>query len=320
MNSVNIFFILYDARSGSTFLSNLLVKNYDIVIPPESNFIIKITKHYKKDTIINTDGNLKDIIDFIYKDDKFKDWRIDKETLYVSLYDELPLKINEVIYHILDMYRKNNNPFAKLIGVKKGSYLLFKKNIFDFFPESKIISIIRDGRAVYNSKKSNIVSSTNRPFASKPEQAALEWMYKADMIEEIKKEKKNDNIIIYYEDIVLNTKQSLKNIARFLNAEENQDNDTKMYVSKERYGKLHQNIQRESIFARINAWKNNLSKLEIRKYELYAYDHLNKYGYDCEIINDNNNRTIYRYIYLYKKLIFKLKNKAASILLPYISK
>ena len=63
MNSVNIFFILYDARSGSTFLSNLLVKNYDIVIPPESNFIIKITKHYKKDTIINTDGNLKDIID-----------------------------------------------------------------------------------------------------------------------------------------------------------------------------------------------------------------------------------------------------------------
>ncbi len=39
------FFMFYDARSGSTFLTNLLIKNANIAIPPETNFVSLIFEY-----------------------------------------------------------------------------------------------------------------------------------------------------------------------------------------------------------------------------------------------------------------------------------
>lgn len=283
------FFLFYDARSGSTFLSNLLIQKCGVAIPPESNFIPEIFVNYDKYSI-ETTWDLRRILDIIYKERKFTDWNLEKNFLYDVMIESLPITLSEFIKRIFYIYINQNFSHSNIIGVKKGSYIYYVDQLKQIFPKAKFIGIIRDGRAVFNSKKKSIYSATGEPFENNPYCAAKQWCKVVKMLHDINK--KYGIFIVHYEEMIQNPLKTLKDICLYLALScdsSNKVGDVGYFVS-ERYGDLHANINRTAINSRVSAWKTELTKTEIFAFESLAYKKLEEEGYSLlNSINDLKN-------------------------------
>lgn len=274
-----LFFIFFDSRSGSTFLANLLSKNKDVVIPPESNFLPRLFNRYFKDDL----KDLQDInlfLDIIFSENKFSDWRLEKEALFQRMSQNISMSLGRAIICVCEAYRDKVAKSARIFGLKK-DYTKYYSAIRYYFPDAKIIGLIRDGRGVFNSQKKSIYSKTGRPFETNPFNAAERWSQMARRLRLMEKESPSQTLIIHYEDLVENEAKILKMIGKFL------DFNHRDMVKKEegyqvphRYADLHKNIAKPPIRERIIAWQKELTEEEIFAFESKAFPELLKEGYD----------------------------------------
>ena len=256
-NNLKIFFILADARSGSTFLANDIMKKLGILIIPETNFVIRLLT--AKESILNSEISL---VNFLFEEKKFHDLKIKKKELLNNLKNIYSVK--KIILTILGIYYKKNNGRKLYIGINKG-YLYYIDKIMNLFPNSKIINIIRDSRAVYNSKKNSIYSLSGKPLDLNTYNSAKVWNEKVDII--FKTKKKYSALIFYYEDIIKNLNLKVIQISKFLDLEipkKNFLNKSKgYYVSKIYHEKLHSNIDLPPSVENIDKWKRKLLSHEV---------------------------------------------------------
>ncbi len=296
------FFIFYDARSGSTYLANLLIKRLNVAILPESDFVPDILRKYP-DSKINDSQELQRLFDILARDRKFPDLRIDYESIKKNI--SYPISKKEFIKLICTLFHNQYFPDAVRIGFKKNNYINKYEQIKNIFPDCQSIGIIRDGRAVYNSKKNSVYSKTGRPFQTDPKKAAKEWLKGNRRISEVRK-KYNDMLIVYYEDLILHTEKVLESISNHLDIDLHEINDNKAYYVADRYGALHENINKEPLVSRIEAWKNSLTNDEIFIYEAATYRHLKRHNYELinkEEILENKFQKLRRYVsFNFKKI------------------
>jgi hypothetical protein len=274
--NINPFFIFYDARSGSTYLSNLLVQSFNIVIPPESNFISMILSNLKKETLIEKD--VLQIVNILKKDEKFRDWNLSIEKIKTELEDKSLIDKSKVISLILKTYLKNSGNQSSIIGIKKDNNINYYEELHEIFPDTKIICLVRDGRAVYNSKRKALHSKTGKPFEKNVKKAALAWCDYLKKVDRIIEKYPQSTMLVKYEDMLMNTKIELGRIGSFLETDFIEKNEFS-YNIPNRYGELHTNIDKAPILSRINAWQRDLSKKDIMRYEKIANIFLLKYNY-----------------------------------------
>jgi hypothetical protein len=290
-NNLKIFFILADARSGNTFLANNLMKKLGILIIPETNFIIRLLK--VKKSILNSEISL---INFLFEEKKFHDLKIKKKELLHNLKNINSIK--EIILTILEIYYKKNNGRKLYIGIKKG-YLYSIDKIMNLFPNSKIINIIRDSRAVYNSKKNSIYSLSGKPFDLNPYNSAKVWNEKADII--FKTKKKYSALILYYEDIIKDLNLKVNQISKFLDLEipkQNFLNKSKgYYVSKIYHEQLHSNIDLPPKVENIDKWKRKLLSHEVFCIEFLNKKKLEEFNY--KLVNEKKNFKNYLFLCIF---------------------
>lgn len=271
------FFILSDGRSGSTFLANQLAKCAGIVIPPESQFITRLFTKYSGDTI-NHAASLKEVLDIVFAEEKFCDWEIDRKVIETECLKELPMSMRGFIYKIIDLYAVKHSAKAVLFGIKK-NYIMQFGEIKKVFPESRAIALIRDGRAVFNSKKVSAHSRTKKPMGTDPVKVAGNWVM---LIRELRHhEKSNKNIIfVKYERLIENFDNVMNEIYDFLglSADERQIGGNGMHIP-ERYNGIHKNVNKAPLSSRIIAWQTELPRMEIAKYEAIAGPTLVSEGY-----------------------------------------
>lgn len=272
------FFLVYDSRSGSTFLANLLVKFAGAAIPPETNFITALLSKYEKETIDN-DSDLKQTIDIIYEDNKFSDWKLDRAELENYIERSFPLTIRDLILQVCTLYKQNNYPNSQFFGLKKGVYLTKYRQMKQLFPQAKFVGIIRDGRAVFNSKKHSIYSVTGKPFETDPVKAAKEWCRMYGFLQEVVQKYPTETIDIQYEKMIEDPDSIIAELREFFNISEVKEFGDKSYEISERYGKLHKNVKKEPLEKRITAWQETLSAEEIFAFESVAYKQLLLAGY-----------------------------------------
>lgn len=272
------FFLVYDSRSGSTFLANLLVKFVGAAIPPETNFITALLSKYEKKTIDNN-ADLKQTIDIIYEDNKFSDWKLDRAELENYLDRSYPLTIRDLILEVCTLYKQNNYPNSQFFGLKKGVYLTKYRQMKQLFPQAKFVGIIRDGRAVFNSKKHSIYSVTGKPFETDPERAAKEWCKMYAFLQEVLQKYPTEIINIQYEKMIEDPDSVIAELREFFNISEDKEFGDNSYVISERYGNLHKNVKKEPLEKRITAWQETLSAEEIFAFESVAYKQLLLAGY-----------------------------------------
>ncbi len=284
-NFLDPFFILYDSRSGSTFLANQLARCSDVLIPPESNFLQLLLNQYEKSVIENSE-DLKTVLNIIYSDPKFSDWQLSRENINALLANKLPLKQRDLIIELCKAYQASACPRAALFGVKKGNYMYHYKEIKTLFPKSKFAALIRDGRAIFNSKKTTIHSASRAPLETDPIRAAKQWTERVSTMREIQKEYPEDVLIIKYENLVTMHEGEMQRACEFLEIPYHRGKASqvaaKQYDVPQRYGSSHENIDKRPLSSRIDAWKESLTESEIRKYEMVAFAALKRENYVLE--------------------------------------
>ena len=245
------FFIVYDARSGSTFIANLLIKNALVAIPPETTFITRILEYFNENIRIINEAELEKLIDFIFKGKKFRDWGLSKKILTTDIKKKLPISLKEFILEICEIYRKKKFPNSIIFGIKKGSYMRYFKQIIKFFPDSKFICLIRDGRAVFNSKKTSM-SSKGKILEDNPYVAARLWCEAIDIIKNIEILHEH-TLIIHYEDLIQESNDIVNQIANFLEVSKKSKNTEigSEYSVPERYRSLHKHINKKPLIQHI---------------------------------------------------------------------
>ena len=270
------FFILGDSRSGTTLLAYLLSKHSMAIIPPETNLIQKLIKAVSG-KYLNEPVNKSRLLDTVYSDDKFSDWKIERNILEAIFPDRV--SVNEVILTICSHYACTQASNAEAFGIKKNLIGVYDL-VSTIFENPRVIWIIRDGRAVFYSKKTSIQTSTKLPFVTNPIPAASTWKWKNQRLGKISMLYGN-TFKIYYEHLLTNTDSVMRDVCEFIGLHyEPHPHKENKYPVPDRYKTIHQNIGKEIDPSRTNAWENGLSSREITIYELIAGDELKRHGYN----------------------------------------
>ena len=149
----NPFFLVYDSRSGSTYLANALIRYANAAIPPEADFVTLIFNHYPGDTV-PTMRDVDSILDMLEaRDIKFcRDWNLTRREIRDFVEESLPISVKDFILSLMTIYRNKFFPQATLFGLKNVHYLKAYEKIKQMFPRCLYVGIVRDGRAVFLSR------------------------------------------------------------------------------------------------------------------------------------------------------------------------
>lgn len=154
-------FIISLHRTGSTLLKNVLNLNSNVAMATDemdwSDPWYKVFEDYfKAFGGLEDPENLKNLVNFIYsckiKGTFWKEYRdlgISKEKIFKSI-AESDRSLQSIITVLLDEYRKKEK--KKRVGVKYPVHYSRVKILFEWYPDAKIIFLVRDARAVCASK------------------------------------------------------------------------------------------------------------------------------------------------------------------------
>ena len=271
-----ISFLIYDSRSGSTIVAALLNQFDGICVTPESAFVNRIIAY-------NGNLNVKDLnnfLDYLYYELRFAEFNIPKKYLAEKILESKKKISKKTIIEIIlkeffkyTQYETNHY----IIKFPPGNYLGIVK---DMFPNVRFLHLIRDGRAVFNSKSKTKTIRRRKPMNNNLIKAAFQWKRQF-------KTYPQDNTIIKvrYEDILSNPDISLRLLLDFIGISDVSSIE-KVKAKEDYFNKisdrqkvLHNNVNRPIDVTKINKWKEELSEEQIYLYELLVSKQLKENGY-----------------------------------------
>jgi len=291
----NICFLLYDNRSGSTLLSSLLHQYKYISVSQESIYVPRLIEYYNY-RCNNKKKEIDKILDYLYKEKKFSYLPFTRKELALKLFNlKAPFDKKEVIETIIKLYFNKIDKTAEFFILKQPVFLYIDK-IIELFPSAKFIHIIRDGRAVYNSKITSVSPTTKKSMDNNLFHAAKNWRFVLKMTE-----KYSDLVFnIKYENLIKDEESELLKVLDYLEVPSEKRIKTKnktdyfnIINKSERH--LHWNILKNSDKDIAMRWEKNLKAVEIYLYEKVNGDFLKKYNYPLLYSRKKTN------------LLFKLK-------------
>lgn len=287
----HLVFFYFDSRSGSTLLANTLAQKAGIVFPPESNFIASALRRWPQSNI-RTRSDLDRVIDAVYGDPKFRDLAIDRRTLVREV--ATPTTLPRLLLHVLDIYRNTVDPDAPFVGIKK-NFAKHHQQLRTFFRGAHFLGLVRDGRAVFNSKKQSIYSATQKPFESTPSRAARSWCRNVNLIHKAKSCDANSVTIVHYEEMIGGMDTLIKDLCSSWGIPLRKEECPVGYRVSDRYGnKLHENINKTLIGERTHAWRSELHPREIAAFESVAWRILKNEGYELSAYTDKFKKLRFR--------------------------
>ncbi len=279
-------FVLGDARSGTTFLANLLVYHPEIALSPESNFVVTLLDSTRGSSIA-TLRDLQWTLTVVFREEKFRDWQLEERLLVDTLGAMLPLRFGEFVRQVLLAYRDAFYPGRSVYGLKKGgNYVLRAAELMHHFPQARFIHIIRDPRAVFNSKKRTLHSRRATPMERDPYRSARHWTELVLSFDRFARRFPAQTIEVSYEDLISNLPGTLGKILAFLELNQREDlsrlaaeSIEPLYVVS-RYRDMHKNVGLPPQAARIEAWRHELTHEEIDAIEETVGGTLRFKGYE----------------------------------------
>jgi hypothetical protein len=319
-----IHFLVFFNRSGSTLLAKKLNEYKDLAVGIE----VRFKKDIEEKFIVNSEYELNNWLDCVFSDNKYRYWNINKNELKNKLLKfTFPISYKDFLTCSLDLFFKND-PAKILIHKNRGYFRnIIKSKII--FPGSKYIFIQRDPRAIFNSLKKSLDSYTTNIMADNIVGFALWYknIQKKICFYITNDELKKYIVIIRYEDLLLNEQKELNKILEFFNVSNTKSERLEQYYEKipENQKYLHENITKENLTDRINAWKRELPLSEIYFLNKVIKKDIVKNGYRIENINffylEKKTELIInllKYFYMYfpkaiiKSMLYSLKFRIIS--------
>ncbi|HLN52361.1 MAG TPA: sulfotransferase [Lentimicrobium sp.] len=283
MQDIPFFFIIGRPRSGTTLLRLLFEAHQNIIVPPESPFIIILYKKYGKVTNW-TEQTITEFTDDLFKVRYFDKWLINREAL---LNDLLKIKGKRTFQDVvLQVYKNYHSVYAKgeikMIGDKNPMYSLYPQRIHQLFPQSKIIHITRDYR-------DNYVSLTNVNFEVPVVPIVIyRWKYALKKMWHLKEKHPGLIYSLRYEDLVADPELHSRRLYEFLGIEfdpsvlefyEKKQEAEKAYGTDDTIKQIHKSLFNPISTGRMEKWRTDMTPRQIRVADLVGGRTAEKAGY-----------------------------------------
>lgn len=283
MQNIPFFFIIGRPRSGTTLLRLLFEAHPNLLIPPESPFIIILYKKYGKVTAWNQ-GIIREFCDDLYKQRYFEKWLIDKDELLGKLMQyngETTFRsmVKQVYLSYKSVYEKKD---IVMIGDKNPMYSLYSSRIHKLYPDSKIIHITRDYR-------DNYLSLVNVNFEVPIVPIVVyRWKYALHKMWKLKKKHPELVYSIKYEDLVADPEHNCRMLCDFLNIEfdpsvlafyKKKSEVEKIYSGDEGVNQIHKSLFNPISTERMNKWQTEMTARQIKVADLVIGKTAEKAGY-----------------------------------------
>jgi hypothetical protein len=242
--------------------------------------------------------------------DKLYAWNLDHK----DLKGLSECRVNwEAFEKVLKAYKEKFKQNAKFIVFKHPKINTIISNLSTKFIVDKgiyIITLIRDGRAIYASSKSNRQSGISIPMEVNPFISSRGWRFFLNDAEK-NKQRLESNVysIIKYEDLVLNYEEIMKDLMNSIGIREQVSTSILSQNIHEHQKHLHPNVNKSPDVKRINNWKETLSAREIRAFQYKSIDLLKRNDY--EIQQGNYSRLLRSFdwlYYIFKSIWYKLRS------------
>jgi hypothetical protein len=222
----NPFFILANPRSGSSLLRIILDCNSNITVPPECGFLLWWFEKYKSWDSSNT-LNKNDINTFvadIQSSKKFSTWKCSDRIIINEIVKKKPSNVQELFISVYKSYENKRGKTNTVIGDKNNYYVKHLDALNGIYENAKYIHLVRDGRDVAASYQE--LDSLNSSSEFKPNlsfdivEIAREWNDNNESIHDfLLKRKKECSVTIRFEDLILDTERTCREIVAFLGVE-----------------------------------------------------------------------------------------------------
>jgi hypothetical protein len=271
------FFIVGSGRSGSTMLRLMLASHSRLVIPPETWFLIPLVKRFSIDRRLSAD-EIESAVSIMTNHYRWPDMKLDAQEFRRRV-GELRAPLLRDLADVVYRWHKESEGKVRW-GDKTPPYVEIVPQLARIYPEAVFIHLVRDGRDVALSfRVTGWIGSRWLHENAGEWLRAIEWHWRWS-----RSELRKRILLIRYEDLVLETEATLREICRFIGEEfEPQMLSWERLVdaqvpSHERaqHTKLKLKIGREGI-AR---WKREMSTRGTFVCEAIMGSHLRRLGYE----------------------------------------
>ena len=271
MNSLNLGFLMYDSRSGSTWLASLLHGYSSIVVLKESTFTSRILSFdsgiskeqylHLRSLLVSDMQNLEVGFDLMHLLDELYTEDIEPmkylNMIFESIRDELGLEINQML-------------------IVKDQLFSSSKILLEHFPHAFYFSLVRDGWEVFLSTR-NTLAIDGLPFTSSVITSAIRWNYFANCSFRLS-DKAARHVVLNYEHLKINGRQYLEtSLEKFgILGSEYSEARTREYALKIGSSQkgLHNNVLKAKVSSSYD-YRNGEKKL----YRLLTKYHAQRMGY-----------------------------------------
>ncbi|WP_190686050.1 sulfotransferase [Leptolyngbya sp. FACHB-671] len=278
-------FIFGMGRSGTTLLRLMLTAHPQFCVPSECLFFVRLEPKY---------GHLEDISDRLgsfladlYKIESFADWKLDPELLRRNLSQFPALNYATAIATVYRTYLEQIGSDARFWGDKNPVHVYYTEQIQKYFPNAKLLLIIRDVRGTYGSLKRTEESFDNWQGSCQANVLSVtkQWHKVVDLSEQHKNDPNFHTVL--YERLIENPEQELRAVCSWLGVDF--DESMLRYYEKNAKEKLvptGENGWNAKTFqpiskGRLNSWQNELSLTELEALESLNQGNLQRLGYQC---------------------------------------
>jgi hypothetical protein len=273
MPTQGYFFIVGYPRSGTTLLSVLLDRHSRLCVPPETAFFDEVAPSL----IFRSNAVLMRVLSN-WK--RLAELNLELETVRQRL-RKRHCSAGEVLAAILDLYALSRGKVR--CGEKTPYHLRHVPKILRYFPDAKVICILRDGREA-------ALSLNSMPWWGQRGLAAAARLWKRNvrLMEGFNRKYPSKFMLLRYEDLVVRPEQTLSGVMDYLEEEfepAQLRSDTPSYVvlprSREWKGKALEPIDEGCIAHR----RSRARAEDLAFLERTMRDELRRYGYCIRGLN-----------------------------------
>ncbi|MBN4062386.1 MAG: hypothetical protein COA57_09625 [Flavobacteriales bacterium] len=282
LEKIPLHFLIGIGRSGTTLLTSMLNSHPNLLAAPENNFLLFFQNYFKNKNFTSEKDRQLFLDNFNKKTDRtISIWRPDKAYIQ-HIFDQFPNGISyqnlcKLIY--LD-YGKQYSKTSTAIVDKNPLYTLHCAALKTLFPSAKFIALVRDYRDNLVSQKKHFKGLVNSTAIHNSV-----WKIYYQHVLEFKKKFPQDVLVVRYEDLVTDSEKKLNEICEHIGVEfdeqmlDFQSNAEKLKKQSETQlgqkelaiiNEMHGNLTKPVHQQRINVWRNELFKNDVRTVEFIS--------------------------------------------------
>lgn len=282
IKDIPLFLVIGRPRSGTTLIQTLLEAHPNVIIPPESQVVRQCYMRFKKVKKWQKE-QLNQLVDFLYDDIKFREWKISRKELLNNLLDypdplDFGVIIRIIYFHYISVFPKKE---ILVFGDKNPTYSVNPEEILKIIPDVKIVHIVRDYR--------DHILSVQRVKLLNSNLALIANLWKNSQKKILSHiEKDPESIISFkYEDFVSNPEYYLKEVCKFLSIPFSQS--ILNYTQKEKEMKKEKAIVGNDVFhgnlfkpisaRNVEMWKTKMTKRDTMLADYFVGKYAELSGY-----------------------------------------